>query len=51
MESVPDEYGTRIILGPGAAEGASSEFLLCEIETASEGKVGADRRVRVDLRR
>jgi adenylate cyclase len=32
LESVPDEYGTRIVLGPLAAEQAGAEFLLCELD-------------------
>ena len=32
LESIPDEYGTRIVLGPAAAEQVRAEFLLSELD-------------------
>jgi adenylate cyclase len=32
LESVPGDYGTRIVLGPLAAEEARAEFLVCELD-------------------
>jgi adenylate cyclase len=32
LESVPPDYGARIVLGPMAAEKVSAEFLVCELD-------------------